>query len=173
VRVHFGVETGDPDILKALIKGITLDQARAAFIAARAAGLETLAYFMVGLPGETAATVARTAALAAELDPDFVHFSALIPFPGTPLYADALSYGIIKRDVWAEFAGNPTPDFAPPLWEQNLNAAEIGAALAGLYRGFYRQPRVILRRLKQVRSLSGLLRGARMGARILSLKGGK
>jgi anaerobic magnesium-protoporphyrin IX monomethyl ester cyclase len=172
-RVHFGVETGDPDILKALKKGITLDQARAAFAAARAAGLETLAYFMVGLPGETAATVARTAALAAELDPDYVHFSALIPFPGTPLYAEALSYGVIKRDVWAEFAAAPTPDFAPPLWEQNLDAAEIGAALAGLYRGFYRRPRVILRRLRRVRSFSGLMRGARMGARILSLKGNK
>lgn len=172
-RVHFGVESGDPDILKALKKGITHDQARAAFKAAREAGLETLAYFMVGLPGETEATVARTAALAAELDPDFVHFSALIPFPGTPLYAEALSYGVIKRDVWAEFAANPTPDFAPPLWEQNLDAAAIGAALAGLYRGFYRQPRVILRRLKRVRSLSGLLRGARMGARILTLKGRK
>lgn len=172
-RVHFGVESGDPEILKSLKKGITHDQARAAFKAARASGLETLAYFMVGLPGETEATVGRTAALARELDPDFVHFSALIPFPGTPLYAEALSYGIIKRDVWAEFAAAPTPDFAPPLWEQNLNAAEIGAALAGLYRGFYRQPHVILRRLKRVRSLSGLIRGARMGAKILSLRGGK
>ena len=172
-RVHFGVESGAPEILRSLKKGITHDQARSAFKAARAAGLETLAYFMVGLPGETESTVARTAALAAELDPDFVHFSALIPFPGTPLYADALARGIIKQDVWAEFAASPSADFVPPLWEENLKAPEIGVALAGLYRGFYRQPRVILRRLKRVRSLSGLMRGARMGVKIFSLKGTK
>lgn len=166
-RVHFGVESGDPDILRSLKKGITIAQAREAFAAARAAGLETLAYFMVGLPGETEVTLARTLALARELDPDFVHFAALIPFPGTPLYADALARGIIKRDVWAEFAAAPSPGFAPPLWEENLKTAEIRAALLALYRGFYRRPRVILRRLRRTRSLAGLWRGARMGARVL------
>ena len=93
--MHFGVESGDPAILKSLKKGITLEQARAAFAAARAEGLETLAYFMTGLPGETCESLQKSLDFAKELDPDFVHFSVLIPFPGTPIYMDALKRGII------------------------------------------------------------------------------
>jgi len=172
-RIHFGVESGDPEILKSLKKGVTIDQAREAFRLAREAGVETLAYFMVGLPGETGSSLDKTLALARELDPDYVHFSALIPFPGTPIYHEALERGVIERDVWAEFAKSPTPDFTPPVWEEELSADEITRALAAMYRKFYRRPRVILRRLAKVKSLSGLVRGARMGARILFMGGDK
>jgi len=169
-RVHFGVESGDPEILKSLHKGITIEQARSAFAWAREAGLETLAYFMVGLPGETESSLARTLELARELDPDFAHFSALIPFPGTPIYRQGLERGVIERDVWSEFAADPGPGFSPPLWEENLTEAEIKAALSKIYRSFYLRPGVILRRLWRVRSLSGLASGARMGAKILGLR---
>jgi radical SAM superfamily enzyme YgiQ (UPF0313 family) len=172
-RIHFGVETGDPHILKLLQKGITIDQARAAFAAASAAGIETLAYFMVGLPGETPATLDATLTLAKELKSDFVHFSVLIPFPGTPIYKSALERGVIKKDVWAEFARDPRPDFLPPIWEDALKAPEILAALSRMYRSFYRQPRVIFNRLRRVTSLSGFLSGARLGLRILFMSEGK
>jgi anaerobic magnesium-protoporphyrin IX monomethyl ester cyclase len=171
VRIHFGVETGDPDLLRSLQKGISLDQVRAAFRAARDAGLETLAYFMVGLPGETPATLQATLDLALELDPDYVHFSILIPFPGTPIYQQGLERGIIGHDVWAEFAADPRPDFTPPVWEEKMSSAELLTALARMYQAFYRRPRVVLRRLARVRSISGLGHGLRMGLRIFRLKG--
>lgn len=170
-RVHFGVESGDPAILKSLKKGITVEQARHAFVAAREAGLETLAYFMVGLPGETRETMQRTLDLARELSPDYVHFSALIPFPGTPLYQTGMERGIIKGDVWASFAASPRPEFTAPVWEENLDSDQIIEALARMYRKFYWQPRVIWRRLKGVQSIAGLIHGARMGSRILLMRG--
>ncbi len=172
-RIHFGVESGDPDILKSLKKGITIEQARQAFSRAHDAGLETLAYFMAGLPGETNETLQQTLDLAKGLDPDYVHFSVLIPFPGTPIYRTGLNNGIIERDVWQEFAASPSPDFTPPVWEENLNADEIIKALARMYRAFYRQPRVVLRRLRRVRSFPELVAGARMGSRLLFMRGGK
>lgn len=172
-RAHFGVESGDPEILKSLRKGITIEQAREAFKWAREAGLETLAYFMVGLPAETSATMQRTLDLAIELSPDYVHFSALIPFPGTPIYQAALERGIIKSDVWAEFAASPRPDFTPPLWEENLDRAEIMAGLARMYRAFYRQPRVLARRIRKAGSLAGLSRRARLGLKILFMRGAR
>ncbi len=170
-RVHFGVESGDPKILESLQKGITIGQAREAFKAAREAGLETLAYFMAGLPGETAATMEHSLELAIELDPDYVHFSVLIPFPGTPIYRTGLEMGVIGRDYWSEFASSPSPDFTPPVWEEELNKDEILAGLAAMYRKFYRRPKVIARRLRRVQSLSGLIKGAAMGARVLFMKG--
>jgi len=170
-RVHFGVESGDPEILRSLRKGITIEQAKEAFKRAREAGLETLAYFMAGLPGETRDTLDKTLRLAIELDPDYAHFSVLIPFPGTPIYATALERGVIGRDVWEEFAADPGPGFKPPVWEENLSEREIVSALARMYRKFYGRPRVILRRLRKARTMSALARGGRMGSRILFMRG--
>ncbi|HUT53059.1 MAG TPA: radical SAM protein [bacterium] len=172
-RVHFGVESGDPELLKSLRKGITIGQAREAFKWAREAGLETLAYFMAGLPGETGETMQRTLELAIELSPDYAHFSVLIPFPGTPVYQTGLDRGIIRSDVWSEFAAAPRPEFTPPVWEENLNKAEILAGLARMYRRFYRQPRVLARRIKRAGSVAGLARGARLGLRILFMRSGR
>ncbi len=170
-RVHFGVESGDPGILRSLRKGITIDQARQAFKWARRAGLETLAYFMAGLPGESEESLARTLELAKELAPDYVHFSVFIPFPGTPAYEAALQRGVIESDAWAGFAESPSPLFRPPVWEEQLSSPEILEALSKMYRSFYRRPGVILKRLAKVRSLGGLVRGARMGARVLFMDG--
>jgi anaerobic magnesium-protoporphyrin IX monomethyl ester cyclase len=106
-RIHFGIESGNPEILKTLQKGITIEQARRAFRLTKKIGIETLAYFMIGNPGETKKTAKQTIRLAKELEPDYVHFSVLIPFPATKLYWWGLERGIFKTDFWREFARNP------------------------------------------------------------------
>lgn len=169
-RIHFGVESGNPDLLRSLRKGITLDQARRAFAQARQAGIETLAYFMVGLPGETAASLQQTLEFARELDPDYIHFSVLICFPGTPVYTAGREQGVIPGDPWREFAAHPSPDFAPPLWVENLTPAELLDALRRLYRAFYLRPGYLLRRASRIRSWQSLRNHTRMGLSILGLR---
>jgi len=170
-RIHFGVESGDPDILEAIKKGITIQDAREAFISAHKAGIETLAYFMIGLPGENETTLSRTIDLAMELKPDYVHFSMLMLFPGTPIYSMALERGIIKDDVWRKFAENPGPNFQAPVWEENLKRADMEKALNKAYRKFYLRPGYLASRLSRVRSWHSFKTQARMGMSILGLKG--
>ncbi len=170
VRIHFGVESGDPDILETIKKGITIDEARAAFASAHKAGIETLAYFMIGLPGENEATLSRTVELARELKPDYVHFSLLMLFPGTPIYRMALERGIVKKDVWQEFAENPSPDFTAPIWEENLKRPELEKALAHAYRNFYLRPGYLFSRLARTKNWHSFKNQARMGFSILGLK---
>jgi radical SAM superfamily enzyme YgiQ (UPF0313 family) len=169
-RIHFGVETGDPELLRLLRKGITHQQARQAFEESRAAGIETLAYFMIGIPGETEGTLSRTLQFARELEPDYIHFSILIPFPGTPVYAMGQERGIIPGDPWRDFARDPRPDFEPPLWIENLSAQELRRALRKLYRRFYLRPGYLLRRTARLRSLHQLRANLRMGLSILGLR---
>ncbi|HEX9076155.1 MAG TPA: radical SAM protein, partial [Anaerolineae bacterium] len=70
-RVGFGVENGDEYILKHVIKKAqTLDMVRAAFRNARQAGLQTMGFFIFGMPYETEETMEKTIRLALELDPD-------------------------------------------------------------------------------------------------------
>ena len=53
LRIHYGVESGVPEILKNLRKEIDLDQAREIFAETRRQGIQTLGYFILGNPGET------------------------------------------------------------------------------------------------------------------------
>jgi radical SAM superfamily enzyme YgiQ (UPF0313 family) len=83
VRVSFGAESGDAAILAGLGKKTDRDLIRRAFRLCREVGLEAGAFFILGLPGDTRATMAETIAFALELDPDTVTFNIANPLPGT------------------------------------------------------------------------------------------
>ncbi|MDY6830908.1 MAG: radical SAM protein, partial [Thermodesulfobacteriota bacterium] len=57
VAVSFGVETANPEILKTIKKGITLEQVEAAVKACADAGVLPHVSFILGLPGETPDTI--------------------------------------------------------------------------------------------------------------------
>ena len=50
--VSYGVESANPNTLALLRKDITVEQAEAAFAATKEAGLRSLAYMILGAPGE-------------------------------------------------------------------------------------------------------------------------
>lgn len=81
-RIHFGVESGNEEILNTLKKGITLNLAKESFKNAHKVGIETVGYFMFGCPNETLGQMQETLDLALELNPNYAHFSILTPFPG-------------------------------------------------------------------------------------------
>jgi anaerobic magnesium-protoporphyrin IX monomethyl ester cyclase len=104
-RVGFGVENGDPWMLRNVIrKGQTLDQVRAAFKNAKAAGLQTMGFFIFGMPNETEETMEATIQLALELDPDLANFMLAAPFPGTKMYDMIREGGEIFANDWPDYA---------------------------------------------------------------------
>ena len=104
-RVGFGVENGDPDMLRNVIrKGQTLDQVREAFANAKAAGLRTMGFFIYGMPGDTEETMEKTTQLALELDPKLANFLLAAPFPGTTMYDVIMEGGEVFADNWTDFA---------------------------------------------------------------------
>jgi radical SAM superfamily enzyme YgiQ (UPF0313 family) len=169
-RIHFGVESGNASVLRSMKKGITLEQARNAFAWSRKEGIATLAYFMVGSPGEGEREIRDTIAFAREIDPDFVHFSVATPFPATELYRKALEEGVVSRDVWQEFAASPREDFVPPLWSETFTEEELVAFLHRAYKRFYSRPTYLVRQIFRVRSLGELRRKARAGIRVLGMR---
>jgi radical SAM superfamily enzyme YgiQ (UPF0313 family) len=98
VQVEFGVESGSPRILKRLRKGTTPDQIVHAFQSVRAAGMRTLANFMIGNPGETLEDLELTFRLAKRIKPDHVVATFTTPLPGSALYDDALQQGVVSPD---------------------------------------------------------------------------
>ena len=84
-RVHLGIESGSPEILKNINKRISLDEARSAVDLLTKSGIEPYSFFMVGHPGETDETIALTKRFAKELKSANTGFFVTQIFPGTRL----------------------------------------------------------------------------------------
>jgi radical SAM superfamily enzyme YgiQ (UPF0313 family) len=141
-RTAFGVESGDPDILLSIDKKIDHDTIRRAFKNAKAVGLETIGFFIIGLPGETEETMERTIKFAIEVDPMIANFSMLTPYPGTIVYEIAKSQGHILVEDWEDYVffegkaryemGEMTAELIERKWKE-------------AYRRFYLRPGRVLR----------------------------
>lgn len=103
-NVAFGVETASASEWKSLQKGhFTAKKVTDAFEVARAAGVGTTAYLMLGAPTQTHADIEATVELVRELDPDYRVVSFFQPFPGTPYWDDYEKFGladILPFDQW-------------------------------------------------------------------------
>ncbi len=108
IKIQFGIETGDPDLMKK-IKSITQEQARRVVQAAKDAGIETKCYFMIGHPWDTKESVMNTIRFAKEVGSDLSLFSIVTPFPETKLWEMAKEMGIIIEEEdrdWSTFYVN-------------------------------------------------------------------
>lgn len=97
--IKVGIESGSDRILKMMNKGITHDQVRTAAKLLRKAGIHWTGYFMMGVPGETIEDVYKTLNFMYEIKPDFASIGVYEPFPGTPMFIDGISRGLVKCEM--------------------------------------------------------------------------
>jgi len=119
-EVFIGAESGDNQILKNTRKGITTRTTIIAIEALRAVGINVIVSFVLGLPGETKETLAKTVAFAKKLakydNIQETSTSIIFPMPGSQIYdnlmqikgmkekydSDFLDYEQLKRD-WLKY----------------------------------------------------------------------
>ena len=175
-RVQYGVETSTKEGLALLNKALDLDLVAPAIAATRKAGIVSVAYFMLGCPGDrTRQDVEGTIDFAIDLDPDLALFNVLTPFPNTPLFDQGVEAGVVDPEPWADFLRSPDAGFVPAPWTEHLSAEELAELLERAYRRFYFRPKLMLRQLAGTRDLSTILRKARVGLGLLlsSIRGGQ
>jgi anaerobic magnesium-protoporphyrin IX monomethyl ester cyclase len=104
--VSFGVETGNPEMLKRIKKGIKLEQVYAAVKMCQQAGMIAHESFIIGLPGETKDTLEETDTFAKSTKALYgYHF--LAPFPGTTVREKIQDYDLeIMTDDWTRYDAN-------------------------------------------------------------------
>jgi len=143
-RVGFGVESGNQAVLDSIKKRQALDDVRQAFRAAKAAGLQTMGFFIFGLPADTEGSMDDTIRFALELDPDLANFMIAAPYPGTELWEIARRDGRLFSLDWRDYAIHDEkaryelPTLPPELVERKWHEA---------YRRFYLRPSRIWRRV--------------------------
>jgi anaerobic magnesium-protoporphyrin IX monomethyl ester cyclase len=85
-RVYLGLETGNAETLKLMKKQASVEEGTHAVQLFHGAGIEVAAFFIVGYPGETAASIEETFQFALDLPLDVISFNVPFPLPGSPLF---------------------------------------------------------------------------------------
>ena len=123
IRVHFGVETGDPELIKTGKPGVDLETVRKAFRLTKEIGLWRSAHVIIGWPQESQETLRKTYKFVMNLDPDDANWNFLTPYPGTKLYEIALKNSWILTQDWSKYTTETVIMSTKNLDEIQLNAA--------------------------------------------------
>lgn len=148
-----GVESANDDILKEYNKGTNIEQIREAFRLCRKIGLKTLAYFIIGLPGEDNKSIKRTIRFTKEIKCDYASFGYASPDIGTELRAESLKNGWIRNLAQSNVFDSSA---RPTLRTEQLSEEETKELLHMAYRQFYLRPCYIIKKLLEVKFLGDI-----------------
>ena len=98
LMVSLGIESADPTMLKRHKAGVTLDEVKDTVARIKACGLRAKGLFMMGLPGETEASIQATSDFIISLGLDDMNMSKFTPFPGAPIWSMLHDEGIFKEN---------------------------------------------------------------------------
>lgn len=148
--IAFGVESGNQKILDRVNKGLKLERIESVFRLAKKTGLETWAFFMIGLPGDTAETIKDTINFAIKLNPDVAKFHLLKPFPGSEIYDEFLAKGLLLGKDFDHF-GLHTPAVHRL---ETLSSHDLWLWHKQAYRRFYLRPSMVFRQILRLKSIN-------------------
>jgi radical SAM superfamily enzyme YgiQ (UPF0313 family) len=167
-QILLGVEDYTNAGLKAIRKGITIEQVRQTISWAHAYGLEVSTNWIIGLPHHRSALdIRELTQVSIDTGADYAQYSILQLLPGCQMFEEAVREGIIHREAWTEFVLYPVPNYQIEAYDKYLSVKELSQLYKQCHHRFYNRPAYLLGRLRKVRSLSELLTKAKVGLKIL------
>ena len=140
-----GYESGDPQILKNIKKGATVEQAITFTKNCKKLGLVIHGDFIMGLPGETPETIRRTIEFAKKLDVETIQVSIAHPYPGTEFYNFVEKNGYLTTEDMTDASGHQLPNISYP----GLSHVDILEAVEQFYGEYYFRPRIVWRVIRK------------------------
>ena len=160
--ISFGIESGSQRILDSVEKHVTVQQAKDAVLAAKAARLKVLCSFIFGLPGEGWDGGQGTLKCVRETLPPSAQFNVAVPYPGTRLHEQI--YGL---------PGLEEPDFrkmyqhASVVGTEKMSPEDLDKARKMAYKTLYTSGRWWLSNAKHlIREPSDLYLATRYAMKI-------
>ena len=156
-KMKSGLESANQATLDRIRKNIKVQDIVDGCRLATEAGIDIQLTVMVGYPWETRADAERTLELARGLmargHAEMLQSTVVVPYPGTPLFAEAVKNNWIRFqpiDAWERY------DMTEPvLTMPDMEAEEIMKMCSDIYKSFM-TPRFILRQLMKIRSFEDL-----------------
>ena len=134
-----GYESGDDQILHNIKKGLRTDIARRFTADCRKLGILIHGTFILGLPGETTATIEKTIAFAKEINPHTIQVSLAAPYPGTTLYKQAIDNGWLQESDLFNLVNDKGVQLAAISYP-HLSKEQIFHSMEVFYKRFYFRP---------------------------------
>jgi len=101
--LSIGGESANPAILKNIKKGTSPELIEKTVRILRQTGINSLVYFLIGLPGETRDTIKETLDFCKRINPDYVEFYPATPYPGTEFFDIAVREKLMVSNNWDNF----------------------------------------------------------------------
>jgi len=159
--ILIGLESMNQVTLDRLKKGIKVDQIEETCRMAKKAGLEPHITAMAGYPWETREDAEQTINFAKRLFSkgyiDSLQATIVVPYPGTPMFDEALANGWLTTMDWDNY------DMKESVWRSPVSSKDVKCLTQGLYKAAL-NPIFIGRKILSVRSVDDLkfyLRAAR------------
>ena len=135
--VGLGIESANPEVLKNIKKGETLEEITEGIRILQKVGLPVFGYFMIGNPGDTPETIRETMAYVKRMGIVGTAFSSAIPYPGTRLWKFVEEEGrFLMRDYYRFHNFKNKPVFETPAFSARQR------------RAAYRKTRLLTARLQ-------------------------
>ncbi len=142
-QVAFGIESASSEVLGKVGKRQDIELMRRAVNMAHEAGIETVGFFMIGLPGDTEETLRETLRFACSIPLTYLKASMTLPFPSSALFRQIEREGRIKSRNWDIYNFHCTTE----VWEhENLSWETIRKYYGLFHRKFYFRPSYIWKR---------------------------
>lgn len=143
--ISLGIETGDPELLKKHRSYLPRDNVqdplgdiRKKITMIKKAGIRVKGLFMLGLPGETEASIDKSMDYVFSLPLDEFNLAKLTPFPGAPMYSTIHQHGYFEEN-W-ELMNALNFVFVPKAFTRD----QLEARYREFYRRYFTRPGILL-----------------------------
>lgn len=142
-----GIETANQELSDAVGKKLDLSCLEEKVHLMKEMGIDAYGFFLLGLPGETQETAEETIDLACRLPFAQVHFSHLVPLPGSRIFNDWVAERDLDSIPWEHFDSK-----LKTLWRtEALGPDDIMQLRRKAWQRFYMRPKPFFRMLSKIR----------------------
>ncbi|MBQ4646148.1 MAG: radical SAM protein [Candidatus Gastranaerophilales bacterium] len=145
--ISMGVESGSQELLDKMGKKITLEQIKKTVSMIHRAGIQTYAYYVIGLPWETRETLKKTFDFAKKLNTHYASFYTATALQGTKFYE------YVNKNRLGEISLEK-PYIFPSVKSYELSSQEIFEANKKFNKEYYLRASYILKMAFSVNSLT-------------------
>lgn len=151
--ILYGLESSNQKTLDKIVKSTKVEDARTTLTMAKKAGLEPHITIMIGYPWETKRDAQNTLKEARSLFrdglADSMQATVMIPYPGTPLFADCDKENLLLTRDWDDY------DMRQPIMKSPLSPQQQHEIIQSLFKGVL-TPKFLLRKVVSIRNLDDI-----------------
>lgn len=144
--VALGAESGSQGVLNQIKKDIRISETKQSVEDAKRLGIQTLCYFIIGLPSEKEGDIVKTIKFAKDIDSDYAKFSLFTPLPGSELFGTLERDNKILHKNWEKYNMYSEPVFK----HDHLTFNQIQSFQKKAFREFYLRPMFLIKKLRDV-----------------------